>query len=107
MDFKRNGKNLESNKNVPFLHHKLMQLHLLFTEPGLFIDPNRRFSRFLIGFDGSISIRVLTQPGLSMLTDSRLNRSDRPVRSGFQNLGFDLINNDTTHIFYNNTIVLF
>lgn len=37
VDFKWNGKNLESNKNVPFfsikknvpfLHHKLMQLHL-------------------------------------------------------------------------------
>ena len=47
------------------------------------IEPGHRFYRFLAGFTGFSQIRVLNRTGLGFFDESRSDRFDRPVRSGF------------------------
>ena len=60
---------------------------LIYIEPGFEVEPGQRFYRFLAGFTGFSQIRVLNRTELGFFNESRTDRFDWPVWSGFKNLG--------------------
>ena len=78
---------------------------LISIEPGFEVEPGHRF---LAGFTGFPQIRVLNRTGLGFFNESRSDRFDWPVRSGFQNLAYEpLVFLSALYIIVFDTYVLF